>query len=74
VRSDFRAAPTSFYASERARHSELIGGLMGAVRVTPELAIRLDLDIVTVALQSDAIYYSRGADVVTVTLGAMFRF
>jgi hypothetical protein len=74
VRSDFRPAPTSFDVATRARHTELIGGLMGAYRVTPNVALRLDVDIVTVALDSDAIFYRRGADVTTVLLGVAFRF
>jgi hypothetical protein len=32
------------------------------------------VDIVTVALDSDAIFYRRGADVTTLLLGVAFRF
>lgn len=74
VRSDFRPAPTSFDVATNTRHTELIGGLMGAYRFTPNVALRMDLDIVTVALDSNGVFYSRGSDVVTVLLGAMFRF
>jgi hypothetical protein len=74
LRNEFRAAGNSSYASSSLRRSELIGGLVGAWRVTPTLSIRLDLDIVTVALDGDTIYYARGSDVTAVTLGLMVRF
>jgi hypothetical protein len=32
------------------------------------------VDIVTVALDGDFIYYARGSDVTTLMLGVMFRF
>ena len=74
MRNDFRASPTSSYSSSSARRTEVIGGLMGAWRVTPSVAVRLDFDILTVALDGDSIYYSRGSDVTTVMLGLMYRF
>lgn len=74
LRNEFRAATTSSYASSSVRSSELIGGLMSAWRLTPNLSIRLDVDIVTVALDGDAIYYARGSDVSAVTLGLVARF
>lgn len=74
VQADFRPAPGSLDVAERRHHNEVIGGLMGAYHLTPDLSIRLDVDIVTVALNSDFLFYSRGADVTTVLLGAMLRF
>jgi hypothetical protein len=47
---------------------------MGAYRVTPNISLRLDVDIVTVALDSSGIFYARGADVTTFMLGLMYRF
>jgi hypothetical protein len=74
MRNDFRASPTSLYSSSTARHTELIGGLMGAYRITPNVALRMDVDIVTVALEGDFLFYSRGSDVTTLMLGMMVRF
>lgn len=74
MRIAFDAAPTSLYGSERVRRNELVGGLAAAWHATPRLSFRFDADIVTVALNGDALFYSRGADVVTATLGAMLRF
>jgi OOP family OmpA-OmpF porin len=74
VRSAFRAAPSSFDSSESATHTEVIGGAMFAYRFTPQFALRLDFDIVTVALNSGSFFYSRGADVSTLTLGLQYRF
>lgn len=74
MRNDFRPSPTSSYSSSTARHTELIGGLMGAYRITPNVALRLDVDIVTVALEGDLFFYSRGSDVTTLMLGVMVRF
>lgn len=74
LRNRFEAAPTSAYASLRIGSNELIGGVTAAWHVTPALSIRFDADIVTVALNGDALYYSRGADVTTYMLGAMLRF
>jgi hypothetical protein len=74
IRADFRPAPTSTYSASQRSNSEVIGGLMVAYRLTPKLSIRLDADIVTVALNGDAFFYSRGADVTTFTLGLMYRF
>jgi hypothetical protein len=34
----------------------------------------MDVDILTVALDGDALFYSRGSDVGTVLLGLMHRF
>jgi hypothetical protein len=72
--NEFHAAPSSSYASVRVQRNEFVGGLMGAYRVTPSVSVRLDLDIVTVALNGDALFYSRGLDVTAVLLGVMFRF
>lgn len=74
VRSDFRPAPGSFNVASTARHNEVIGGLMGAYRFSQNLSLRLDVDIVTVALDSFGIFYSRGADVTTYLLGLAVRF
>jgi hypothetical protein len=74
VQSDFRPSPTSFDVAAVSRNTELSAGLMGAYRFTPNLALRLDIDIVTVALNSDGIFYSKGADVTTIMLGVMVRF
>jgi len=74
MRNEFRAAPTSSYSSTSRHRTELVGGLMSAYHVTPRLAVRMDVDVLTVALDGDAIYYSRGSDVTTVLLGVVFRF
>ena len=74
VRSEFTPAPTSFFQAETRRHNEFIGGLMFGYRFTRNLGVRLDADIVTVALDSDRIFYSRGSDVVTVMLGLALQF
>ena len=74
MRNDFRASPTSSYSSVTVRRTELVGGVMGAYRLTPSLAVRMDVDILTVALDGDSIYYARGSDARTVLLGVMFRF
>lgn len=74
MRNNFRASQTSLYSSTSVRRTELVGGLMGAYRVTPNLAVRMDVDIVTVALDGDFIYYARGSNVTTLMLGVMFRF
>jgi hypothetical protein len=72
--NDFRASPKSSYASSRVHRTELVGGLMGAYHLTPSLAVRMDVDVLTVALDGDAFFYSRGSDVRTVVLGLMHRF
>lgn len=74
VRSDFRPAPTSLNPAKASRHTEVIGGAMVAYRLTPNISLRLDVDVVTVALDSYGIFYSRGADVTSVTLGMTYRF
>lgn len=74
VRSDFRPSATSFDTAATSNNTELTVGLMGAYRITPNLALRLDADIVTVALNSSGLFYSRGADVTTIMLGLMLRF
>lgn len=74
VRADFRPAPSSFDVATSVRNNEVIGGLMGAYRFTPNLALRLDVDIVTVALDRNGFFYWRGADVTTWLLGLAFRF
>jgi hypothetical protein len=72
--NDFRASPTSAHASTRVHRTELVGGMMGAYQLTPSLSLRMDVDILTVALDGDALFYSRGSDVGTVLLGLMHRF
>lgn len=74
VHSDFDPAPTSFDVKMSRRHTELIGGLMAGWRFTPNVGVRLDLDIVTAALDSNGIFYSRGSDIVTVIAGVLVRF
>lgn len=74
LRIAFDAAPTSSYTSQRLHSNEVIGGFVLAWHATPNLSVRFDADIVTVALNGDALYYSRGGDVVTSTLGMVLRF
>jgi hypothetical protein len=74
MRNRFQAAPTSPYESLSRNRNEVIGGLMAAWHVAPNLSIRFDADIVTVALDGDFVYYARGADVTTYMLGVMLRF
>lgn len=74
VRAEFRPAPTSFELARVSRHTEVIGGLMAAYRLTQSLSLRFDADVVTVALDSGGLFYARGADVTTLTLGLMYRF
>jgi hypothetical protein len=74
VRAAFRASPTSYYPSETVHNTEASAGLVGAVDLSERLALRLDIDLVTVALVSDGIYYARGADVFSYTLGLAYRF
>jgi Outer membrane protein beta-barrel domain len=74
VRADFRASPTSFDPSERQTHTELIGGAMLGYHLAPHLTLRLDLDLVTVALDSDRVFFSRGANLSTLLLGLQYQF
>jgi hypothetical protein len=74
VRSDYRAASGSLFESTSATHTEVMGGLMGAWQIAPNVALRLDLDLVTLALNSDAVYFSRGANLTTLLLGVVVRF
>jgi hypothetical protein len=74
VRSELRPSLTSFDVATVSRNTELSAGMMGAYRFTPNLALRLDVDIVTVALNSTGLFYSRGADVTTAMLGLMVRY
>jgi hypothetical protein len=74
MRNQFRPASSSLYSASSVHRNEFIGGLMGAYRVAPHFSVRLDLDLVTVALDGDALYYARGSDVATVMLGVVFRF
>lgn len=74
MRNRFQASPTSLYSSSTVRHTELIGGLVGAYRLTPNVSLRMDVDIVTVALEGDFVFYSRGSDVTTLMLGVNVRF
>ena len=74
MRNSFQASPTSLYPSTSVRRTELIGGLMGAYRLTPNVSLRLDVDIVTVALEGDLVFFSRGSDVTTLMVGMMVRF
>jgi hypothetical protein len=72
--NDFRASPRSSYSSISVHRTELVGGLMSAYHLTPNLSIRMDADILTVALNGDAVFYSGGSDVTTVLFGLMYRF
>jgi hypothetical protein len=72
--NDFRASPTSAYASTRVHRKELVAGWMGSYPLSPELSIRFDMDFLTVALDGDAIFYSRGSDLRSTTLGLSYRF
>ena len=74
MHNDFRASATSLTASTRVHRTEAIGGLVSSYRFTPNLSLRLDVDVVTVALDGDALFYSRGSDVTGVMLGLVFRF
>jgi hypothetical protein len=74
VRSDFRPSATSRDVATVRHNIEVAYGFMGAYRFTPNLALRLDVDIVRVALDSTVIFYSRGADVTTIMLGVMVLF
>jgi hypothetical protein len=74
VRSDFKPSPTSFDIAETNRHNELIGGLMFGYRFTKNLGVRLDVDLVTVALDSNGVFYSRGSDVTSAVLGLSLHF
>jgi hypothetical protein len=74
VQSRFTAAPTSGWPSESKRSNEPVGGMMLAVRATPQLSLRLDVDVMTVALIGGVYLYGRGADVHTLSLGASYAF
>lgn len=74
VHSRFTAAPTSAYRSESKRSNEPVGGMMLAVRATPQLSLRFDYDVMTVALIGGVYLYGRGADVHTLSLGASYSF
>jgi hypothetical protein len=74
VLSEFEPSATSFDVAQRVRRTELIGGLMGGYRFTPNFGVRLDVDVVTAALDSNGIYYSRGSDIVTVVGGFVWNF
>lgn len=74
MRARFDAGPGSPHASSTVSKNEVIGGLMTAWRVAPNLALRLDVDIATVALDGDVIRYSRGSDVVSTVVGLMLKF
>jgi hypothetical protein len=74
LKSDFRAAPTSSYASMRAHRSELVAGLMAAYPLAADFSIRVDVDVLTAALDGNAIMYSRGSDVKSFLIGLSYRF
>jgi len=74
VRSDYHPSATNFNRSNASRNTELNIGLMGAYRFTPNLALRLDVDTVPVALWSDGFFFTSGANVHTITLGMMYGF
>ncbi len=74
VHSRFTAAPTSGWPSESKRSTEPVGGMMLAVRATPQLSVRFDADVMTVALIGGVFLYGRGADVHTFSLGASYAF
>jgi len=74
VHSRFSAAATSGWPSESKRSTEPVGGMMLAVRATPQLSVRFDYDVMTVALIGGVYLYGRGADVHTLSLGASYAF
>lgn len=74
MHNTFLASTGSSYSSITVRRNELIGALTASYRVTPSVALRMDLDIVTVALDGDFIRYVRGSDVRTLLLGVRLAF
>lgn len=74
VHSRFTAAPTSNWPSDSKSSTEPVGGMMLAVRATPQLSVRFDVDVMTVALIGGVFLYGRGADVHTFSLGASYAF
>jgi hypothetical protein len=74
MRNDFRAETANAGPSTGVHRTEFIAGVTGTYRVTPSVGIRLDADYVTVALNGDALFYSRGSNVTTVLLGLMVQF
>jgi hypothetical protein len=74
MRNDFRSQTANSDPSTSVHRTEFIAGVTGTYRVTPSVGVRLDADYVTVALNGDALFYSRGANVTTVLLGLVVRF
>jgi hypothetical protein len=74
MRNDFRAETVNSGPSTSVHRTEFIAGVTGTYRVTPSVGVRLDADYVTVALNGDALFYSRGSNVTTVLLGLTMRF
>jgi hypothetical protein len=74
MRNDFRTEAANSAPSTSVHRTEFIAGVTGTYRVTPGIGVRLDADYVTVALDGDALFYSRGSNVTTVLLGLMVRF
>jgi hypothetical protein len=72
--NDFRASPTSSYASTRVHRKELVAGWMGSYPLSPDVSIRFDIDFLTVALDGDALFYARGSNLRSTTLGLAYRF
>jgi hypothetical protein len=74
MRNDFRTESVNSSPSTSVHRTEFIAGVTGTYRVTPSVGVRLDADYVTVALNGDALFFSRGSNVTTVLLGFMVRF
>jgi hypothetical protein len=74
MRNDFRSEAPNSAPSTSVHRTEFIAGVMATYRVTPSVGVRLDADYVTVALNGDALFYSRGSNVTTVLLGLTMRF
>jgi hypothetical protein len=74
MRNDFRAETANSDPSTSVRRTEFIAGVTGSYRLTTSVGVRLDADYVTVALNGDALFFSRGSNVTTVLLGLTVRF
>jgi Outer membrane protein beta-barrel domain len=74
VQARFEASPTSTFSSETKRSREPVFGMMLAVRATPQLSVRFDVDNMSVAMLGAFILREGGADVTTFSLGAHYAF
>jgi hypothetical protein len=74
MKNDFRAEAVNSAPSTGVHRTEFIAGVTGAYWLTPSVGVRLDADYVTVALNGDALFYSRGSNVTTVLLGLTMRY